>query len=80
MSFETIDVKKDKKGHQAIRIPTRLQINDDKAYLKKVGETLYVIPFHNPWQTLLESADSFTSDFMERREQPDEQERESFES
>jgi len=48
-------------------------------YLKKVGETLYVIPFHNPWQTLLESADSFTSDYMENREQPDEQERESFE-
>jgi len=29
MSFETIDLKKSKKGHQALRIPTKLQINDD---------------------------------------------------
>jgi antitoxin VapB len=76
MGFETIDIK-NKKGIQAIRIPKRLQINDDKVYLKKVGNALYIIPFHNPWQNLIESLDSFTSDFMDNREQPSNQQRES---
>jgi antitoxin VapB len=76
MKFETIDIKS-KKGEQAIRIPQRMRINDDKVYLKKVGNALYIIPFHNPWQNLIESLDAFTSDFMINREQPDYQQRES---
>jgi antitoxin VapB len=77
MGFETIDIKS-KKGSQAISIPKQMKINDDKVYLKKVGNVLYIIPFHNPWQNLIESTDSFTSDFMDSREQPDNQNRESF--
>lgn len=78
MSFETIEIK-NKKGMQAIRIPKLMKFDDDKAYLKKVGNALYIIPFHNPWQNLLESIDSFTPDFMEQREQPGDQLRESME-
>ena len=77
MTFETIDIK-NKKGIQAIRIPKRMKINDNKVYLKKVGNVIYIIPFHNPWQNLIESLDSFTSDFMDDREQPGYQQRESF--
>lgn len=77
MRFETIDIKS-KKGDQAIRIPQRMRINDDKAYLKKVGNVLYIIPFHDPWQNLFDSLDSFTSDFMDSREQPNNHHRELF--
>ena len=77
MAFKTIDIKKNK-GFQAIRIPEKMKINDDKAYLKKVGDILYIIPFHNPWQNLVESLDDFTPDFMENREQPENQVREAF--
>ena len=76
MEFETIDIK-NKKGFQAIRIPDKLKINDSKVYLKKIGNSLYIIPFHNPWQNLFESLDAFTNDFMTDRNQPDNQERES---
>ena len=76
MEFETIDIK-NKKGFQAIRIPDKLKINDSKVYLKKIGNSLYIIPFHNPWQSLFESLDAFTNDFMTDRNQPDNQERES---
>ncbi|OQX76474.1 MAG: hypothetical protein B6D64_09805 [Bacteroidetes bacterium 4484_276] len=76
MEFETIDIK-NKKGFQAIRIPEKLKINDSKVYLKKIGNSLYIIPFHNPWQNLFESLDTFTNDFMTDRNQPDNQERES---
>ena len=77
MGIETIDIKNNK-GVQAIRIPKKMRIDDDKAYLKKVGNTLYVIPYHNPWQNLIESTTSFTSDFMDERNQPDHQQREPF--
>jgi len=77
MAFETSDIK-NKKGFQAIRIPKKMKIDDDKVYLKKIGNALYIIPFHNPWQNLVESIDAFTSDFMESREQPKDQIRESF--
>ena len=76
MGLKTIDIK-NKKGTQAIRIPKQMKIDDDKVYLKKVGNALYIIPYHKPWQNLYDSLDSFTSDFMDIREQPDNQQRES---
>ena len=77
MDFETIDIKNNK-GVQAISIPEKMRINDNKAYLRKVGNSLYIILFHNPWQNLIESTDSFTADFSSERNQPDEQQREQF--
>jgi len=76
MGIETIDIT-NSKGVQAIRIPKKMRINDDKVYLKKVGNALYLIPFHSPLQNLIDSTDSFTSDFMAERNQPDQQQRES---
>ena len=77
MAFETIDIK-NKKGSQTINIPNQMKINDDKVYLKKVGHAIYIIPYHNPWQNLIESLDLFTSDFMNKRDQQSNQTRESF--
>jgi antitoxin VapB len=77
MGIETIEIK-NRKGTQAIRIPERLRINDDKVYLKKVGNSLFIIPFHNPWQNMFDSLNSFTSDFMDDREQTNDQQREFF--
>lgn len=78
MAIETIDIKKNK-GTQAIRIPEKMRIDDDKAYLKKVGNALYIIPYHNPWQNMIEGSESFTPDYMEERNQPNQQIRESLE-
>ena len=76
MTFEAIDIQQTN-GAQIIRIPEWMKIEDDKVYLRKLGNTLFVIPFHNPWQSLFESLDNFTPDFMENRHQPAPQERES---
>ncbi len=78
MKFETIEIQ-EKAGSQSIEIPQDFKINDDKVYLKQVGNALYVIPFHNPWQNLIESVEAFTPDYMNDREQPGEQTREIFE-
>jgi len=66
MAFEMIDIK-NIKGIQAISIPKNMEFDDDKVYLKKVGNALYIFPFHNPWQNLIEGIDSFTPDFMDSR-------------
>ncbi|MEQ8687108.1 AbrB/MazE/SpoVT family DNA-binding domain-containing protein [Imperialibacter roseus] len=77
MGFETIDIK-DSTGTQLIGIPESLKINDNKAYLKKVGNVLYIIPFHDPWKSLIDSVNEFSDDFMIERDQPIEQKRETF--
>lgn len=78
MAFETIEIQ-NKAGIQALIIPENLKINDDKVYIKQFGNVLYIIPFHNPWQVLIDSLENFTSDFMENREQYSNEKRESVE-
>lgn len=77
MPFETIDIQQ-QAGSQVIRIPDDFKIDDDKVYLKKVGDSLYIIPFHNPWQGMIDSLGQFSTDFMEDREQPGHQKRQEF--
>ena len=64
-------------GSQVIQIPDNLKIDDDKVYLKKVGNILYIIPFHNPWQNMVDSVNIFSDDFMDSRQEPKHQSRES---
>jgi antitoxin VapB len=70
---KTIIVNKEK---GKISIPADMEIDDDKVYLKKIGNTLYVIPFHDPWQSLIESVNDFSGDFLSERTQPGTDERE----
>lgn len=76
MSYKAVEIRS-KNGLQAINIPKNLRIDDDRVYLKKVGNILYVIPFHDPWNGLVSSLKEFTSDFMQDREQPTDSKRES---
>lgn len=77
MGFKAISIQT-KQGTQGIQIPEEMKIDDDKVYLKQVGNSLYIIPYHQPWQNLIDSLGSFTADFMDDREQPTSQERASF--
>jgi len=77
MRIATIDITRTN-GEQAISIPNDMRINDDKVYLKKIGNIIHIIPYHSAWQNLIDSTTLFTQDFMETRNQPDMQQRESF--
>ncbi|HEY8969996.1 MAG TPA: type II toxin-antitoxin system VapB family antitoxin [Puia sp.] len=77
MKIEAVDIQ-NISGQQAIPLPNDLRINDDKVYLKKMGNVIYIIPFHNPWQNFYDSLSSFSSDFMNERDQPSQQNRELF--
>ena len=77
MKAEEVEIQNNS-GIQAITIPDQFKIEDDKVYIKKMGNVLYIIPFHKPSQNFYDSLDEFTTDFMEDRNQPVEQTRESF--
>ena len=77
MAFEIIEIE-DQKDFQDIKIPEKFRINDNKVYMKKVGDALYIIPFHNAWDSLISSTQNFTSDFMEERGTLPDQRREPF--
>jgi hypothetical protein len=47
MAFEIIDVQENGQG-QFLQLPASLKIEDDKVFLRKVGNILMVIPKHNP--------------------------------
>ena len=77
MAFETVDIT-NSSGTQSINLPGALIINDDKVYLKKLGNVIYIIPFHNPWQNFINSLSEFSSDFMNFRDQPPSQPHQEF--
>lgn len=72
LEFETTFIENSKDG-QAINIPKEMEIKDDKVYVKKIGNSLQIIPFHSAWQNLIDSLDNFTDDFMDSRQQPNNQ-------
>jgi antitoxin VapB len=77
MSFEIVDIET-QNDFQDIKIPGKFKINDNKVYMKKIGNVIYIIPYHNAWDSMIDATNSFSDDFMEKREQPSNQNRETF--
>lgn len=63
---------------QAIRLPKKYRIIGDEVYIKKMGDGLLILPQNSAWSSLIESLSSFSSDFMNSREQPIIDEREDY--
>ena len=57
-------------NEQLVILPDGFQLVGEEVYIKKVGNAIMLIPKNNPWQTLWNSLDRFSDDFMETREQP----------
>lgn len=61
---------------QAVRLPKDFRFEGEKVFIKRVGNAVVLIPYQDSWETLFESLDQFSDDFMGDREQPAHQERE----
>jgi len=55
---------------QAVRLPKEFRFEGDEVYIKKIGNTVLLIPKDNPWGSFLKSLDKFSDDFLSWREQP----------
>lgn len=62
---------------QAVRIPKEFRFDSDRVEIKKVGNNIVLLPIISSWDSLLLSLEQFSDDFMDERNQPEHQERES---
>ena len=63
---------------QAVRLPKDCRFSGDDVFVKKIGKMVVLIPKDDPWSSLVNSLDQFTSDFMDVRKQPSQKSRENF--
>lgn len=63
---------------QAVRLPKEFRMPGDDVFIKRVGNIVILIPKDAPWTSLAESLDQFTDDYMESRDQPNQDKREKF--
>jgi antitoxin VapB len=63
---------------QAVRLPKEFRFKDDHVYVKKSGNIVMLIPVQGSWESLFESLDKFSDDFMTERKQLKVQKRETF--
>ncbi len=61
---------------QAVRLPKEFRLEGAEVFIKKVGNAILLIPYRESWQTLFDSLAQFSDDFMETRNQPEQQVRE----
>lgn len=64
--------------HQIVTLPEGFNMTGTEVYVKKVGNAIVLIAQDNPWQSLFESLEQFSDDFMTTREQPSLDAREAF--
>jgi antitoxin VapB len=62
---------------QAVRLPKEFRFEDDHVFVKKSDNIVMLIPPRNSWESLLNSLNKFSSDFMTERNQVKTQKRES---
>lgn len=60
---------------QAVRLPKEFRFEGDEVYIKKVNNTVVLVPKGNPWERLFQSMGKASEDFMSDRNQPPNQER-----
>ena len=60
---------------QAVRLPKEFRFSGDDVYIKKYQGIVMLLPKESPWTSLVDSLDRFFGDFMDERNQPDQQQR-----
>jgi antitoxin VapB len=63
---------------QAVRLPKEFRFEGTQVFIKRVGNAVLLLPEQDSWQGLFDSLGLFSADFMESREQPEQQQREDY--
>ncbi|MBN3960223.1 AbrB/MazE/SpoVT family DNA-binding domain-containing protein [Nostoc sp. NMS8] len=64
--------------HQMVILPEDFQLTGTEVYIKKISNVIVLIAKDNPWESLIDSLDNFSDDFMNSIVQPIIDTRESF--
>ncbi|KAM3096110.1 antitoxin, partial [Phormidesmis sp. 146-12] len=57
---------------QTVILPEQFHLLGSEVYVKKMGNAIVLIAKDDPWRSLIDSLDQFSTDFMETREKPNE--------
>lgn len=55
---------------QAVRLPKEFRMKGNEVYIKKIGNSVMLIPKNHPWESLLNSLQHFSADLVIERNQP----------
>lgn len=61
---------------QAVRLPKEFRFEGSQVFVKKSGNAVVLIPAVHSWDSLINSLDKFSKDYMTDRKQPKQQKRE----
>jgi antitoxin VapB len=61
---------------QAVRLPKEFRFEGTQVFIKRIGNAILLLPEQDSWQMLFDSLGLFSDDFMESRDQPEQQVRE----
>ena len=62
-------------GSQVVRLPKVCCFSGDDVYIKKYQGIVMLLPKESPWTSLVDSLDRFSGDFLDERNQPDQQQK-----
>jgi antitoxin VapB len=62
---------------QAVRLPKDFRLPGNDVFINKIGNIVILIPKDDPWASLISSLDQFSEDYMQTRDQPAQDPRES---
>ncbi|NET08888.1 MAG: AbrB/MazE/SpoVT family DNA-binding domain-containing protein [Merismopedia sp. SIO2A8] len=65
-------------NHQIVILPEGFQLVGNEVYIKKMGTAIVLVNKENPWESLFNSLEQFSEDFMSTRDQPPLDVREAF--
>lgn len=51
-------------GSQAVRLPKDCRFHDDEVLVNRIGNVVILMPKDDTWQSMLQSLDLFTEDFL----------------
>ena len=54
---------------QAVRLPKKYRFSGDQVFLRKFGNGVILMPEEKTWDSLVESVELFSDDFLEDRDQ-----------
>ncbi len=56
-------------GSQAVRLPKEFRFSGDEIYVKKIGDSILLVPKDKLWETFLEGVDGFMEDYFDAVEE-----------
>jgi len=55
---------------QAVRLPKKFRFRGKEAYIKKLGDGIYLYPKTKDWKPMIDALQMFSDDFVKERNQP----------